>query len=223
MDGPSLLCKNQLVVATTSHSSDNSAVLLLIQQVHVVDSKKKVTVFFDSGSTGMFITHRAAKRIKAKRLRPVKLDLTTTGNVESQHSTYLYEVCLALSSGKPVTVTCFGLDQITGKVSSLDLKVIKELFPNLNPNLFQRHSEEVDILIGADLCSLHPRQVVATAGSNLKVLEGSFGMCLHGTHSRLKLCGEQKARIFSLAQVLLYFPLCRTYSVSYLLQLVILL
>ncbi|KAF6041601.1 hypothetical protein EB796_000114 [Bugula neritina] len=174
----SLLCKNQLVTATTSHSSDNSSVLLLIQQVHVVDSKKKVTVFFDSSSTGTFITHRAAKRIKAKRLkakrlkakrlRPVKLNLTTTGNVESQHSTYLYEVCLASSSGKPVTITCFGLDQITGKVSSLNLQVIKELFPNLDLNLFQRHSEEVDILIRADLCSFHPRQIVATAGSNLK-------------------------------------------------------
>jgi len=97
-------------------------------------------------------------------------DLTTTGNVESQHSTYLYEVCLASSSEKPVTITCFGLDQITGKVSSLNLQVIKELFPNLDPNLFQRHSDEVDILIEADLCCLHPRQVVATAGSNLKVL-----------------------------------------------------
>jgi len=119
--------------------------------------------------------------------------LTTTGNVESQHSTYLYKVFLASSLGKPVTITCFGLDQITGKVSSLNLQVIKELFPNLDPNIFQRHSEEVDILIGADLCSLHPRQVVATAGSNLNVLEGSFGMCLHGTHSRLRLCGEQKS------------------------------
>jgi len=73
------------------------------------------------------------------------------------------------------------------------LQVIKELFPNLYLDLFQRHSEEVDILIGADICSLHSRQVVATAGSNLKVLEGPFGLCLHGTHSRLRLSGEQKS------------------------------
>jgi len=76
---------------------------------------------------------------------------------------------------------------------SLNLQVIKELFPNPDMNLFQRYSDEVDVLIGEDLCSLHLRQVVATAGSNLKVLEGSFGMCLHGTHSRLRLSGEQKS------------------------------
>ncbi|KAF6028437.1 hypothetical protein EB796_013255 [Bugula neritina] len=122
-----------------------------------------------------------------------QLVTATTSHSKSQHSTYLYEVCLASNSGRPVTITCFVLIQITGKVSSLDLQVIKELFPKLDPNLFQCHSEEVDILIGADLCSLHPKQVVATAGSNLKVLEGSFGMCLHGTHSRLRLCGEQKS------------------------------
>jgi len=189
----SLLCKNQLVTATTNHSSDNNSVLLLIQLVHVVDSKKKVTVFFDSGSMGTFITHRAAKRIKAKRLRPLKLDLATTGNVESQNTTYLYEVCLASSLGKPV------LDLIR-KVPSLNLQVIKELFPNLDPNLFQRHSEEVDILIGAALCSLHSRQLVATAGSNLKVLEGSFGMCLHKTHSCFRLSIEQKSHFTQISR-----------------------
>jgi Mor family transcriptional regulator len=180
-------------MVSCSSKDSSSPALLLIQQVAVVGSAGSVSVFFDSGSTGTFITHDAAKRIKARRVRPVKLDLTTTGNVESQHSTYLYEASLVSSSQEVVSILCFGLDQITGKAAKLDLKVIKELFPGIDPDTLQRKSEDVDILIGGELCGLHPREEIASAGDHLKVLKGPFGLCLHGTHPKLRLEGSTES------------------------------
>ena len=195
-----LLCKNRTGATTdkeSHHLSSCSAgrytgcpALLLIKDVSVVSSSSRATVFFNGGSNGTFITHAAAKRLKARRLFHLNLGLTVTGNLESHHSTFVYEVELINSSEQVVKVLCAGLEQLTGKVSKLDLDVLRELFPTVNVELLQRRSDTVDMLIGSDYCGLIPRQEVATAGEHLKVVTGPFGLCITGTHPKLRVAGQ---------------------------------
>lgn len=60
-----------------------------IIEVQATGNSNKATLFFDSGSNTSYITHGAAKRLKARKLTKATLDITTMGNVETQ---YKYEV-----------------------------------------------------------------------------------------------------------------------------------
>ena len=76
--------------------------------------------FCDGGSNATYATHRAAERIQAKKLGKVTLDVTTMGNVEKTLHTQQYEFTLRTKTGKMVTVTAYGMDQITGPVNKFD-------------------------------------------------------------------------------------------------------
>jgi hypothetical protein len=69
-------------VASYTVGSDSMA-LYPIHQATISDSGRKVSVFCDGGSNASYITHRAAERIKAKKVKKLSLDVTT-GNVESK-------------------------------------------------------------------------------------------------------------------------------------------
>jgi hypothetical protein len=55
----------------------NSLSLYPIYQTAVCDSNKSISVFCDGGSNATYITHRAAERIRAKKLGKITLDVTT--------------------------------------------------------------------------------------------------------------------------------------------------
>ena len=111
-----------------------------IQQATISDSGRKVSVFCDGGSNASCITHRAAERIKAKKVKELSLDVTTMGNVEKTYNTWQYEFPINTSAGKKVTITAFGMERITGQVSKLDPKVLVKLFPEYDPETLQRKS-----------------------------------------------------------------------------------
>ena len=104
-----LLCRSQInstpatLSASSNHSNTGSS-LLPIQNIPMYKNHQVLTVFFDGGSNASFITHEAAQRCHAKRLRPVKLDLTTTGNIETTHDSYIYEVVLRSHASTPLTI-----------------------------------------------------------------------------------------------------------------------
>ena len=175
------------VVGNATSKHDSFPAVLCIQQVPVVSSNNGAMVFFDNGSNGTFITHSGARRLKATRIRQAHVWLTTTGNMETYHKTHLYEVYLRSTSQQAVRIFCLGLEEITGTASRLDADVPRSLFPSISPELLQRKSETVDILIGSDYCGLHPREEIATAGEHLKVLRGPLGICLNGSHPKLRL------------------------------------
>jgi hypothetical protein len=120
----------------------------------------------------------------AKKLAPVNLGVTMTGNTLNQIPTHLYEVSLLDSTGSIIRFKAYGLDEITGKVSPLDIDLLKRLFPGIAVDKCRRGSH-VDILIGCELAGLHPRRIVASAGPHLSVLEGPLGWCVQGSHPEL--------------------------------------
>jgi hypothetical protein len=174
-------------VQTGSHLSSRTFLALYpIQQAKVSGTGKKVTVFCDNGSNTTYITHKAADRIKAKRLSKYTLDITTMGNVETTYDTVEYEFTLQTVTGKKVDVKAYGMNKITGPVSKLDLNTVSELFPDYDVEVLQRQNTEVDVLLGCDYFGLHPKKEEERCGDHLYVMSGELGICLQGTHPRLK-------------------------------------
>ena len=171
---------------TASYAAGSEAVALYpIYQANVNDSNKKVSVFCDGGSNASYITHRAAERINAKKVKKLSLDVTTMGNVEKTYNTWQYEFAINTSAGKRISITAFGMERITGPVSKLDPKVLVKLFPDYDPESLQRKSSHVDVLLGCDYFGLHPKQEEARSGDNLSIMSGSLGICLQGAHPDL--------------------------------------
>ena len=166
-------------------SQSDAASLYPIYQAAVCGSNKTITVFCDGGSNASYITHRAAERIKAKKLGKVTLDVTTMGNVEQTHHTQQYEFTVPTNSGKKVTITAYGMERITGPISKLDNEVLKKLFPEYDPDVLQRKSNYVDVLLGCAYFGLHPKQEEARCGYNLSIMSGELGVCVQGTHPEL--------------------------------------
>lgn len=176
---PSVSSSSHLVKAPASMS------LYAIQQAYVVSGGKFANVFCDNGSNTSYITHRAAERLRVRNLDKYTLDITTMGNVSREYDTRLYEVAVRTVSGEVQKVLAFGIDNITGPVSSLDVSCLSKIFPDRDVSVLQRRSASVDMLLGCDYFALHPKREVHRVG-NLSIMQGELGVCLVGSHPDLK-------------------------------------
>ena len=198
-DHHTLLCKKEMspevvctdsnanrVVAHSNHAGVRKVGLYAITSAVVKPSRKEATIFLDNGSDSSWITDKAAKRLGASKLGKYVLEVRTTGGKETTYESQLYELDLVTLSGRIVTLELYGITNITGELSRLDLSVLSRLFPGYDCSALQRRNGEVDILIGSDNFGLHPKHELAAAGENLSIMEGAFGICLQGSHPDLK-------------------------------------
>ena len=119
---------------TASYAAGSEAVALYpIYQANVSDSNKKVSVFCDGGSNASYITHRAAERINAKKVKKLSLHVTTMGNVEKTYNTWQYEFAINTNAGKRISITAFGMERITGPVSWI--QSTGQVIPRLRPRI----------------------------------------------------------------------------------------
>jgi hypothetical protein len=161
--------------------------LYAIQQAYTSNAKK-ITVFCDNGSNSTYITHRAAEKVKASKLERFSLEVTTMGNRNKTYDTWLYEVPLRTITGKTVNVQAFGMEEITGPVSKIDVECLRDIFTRRaysNLEALQRQSSTVDLLLGCDYFGLHPKWEICSAG-HLSIMQGELGVCLQGSHPSLK-------------------------------------
>lgn len=159
--------------------------LYAIMEASVLGTDKTATTFCDDGSDTAYITHSAAQKLNARSIGKYTLDVTTMGNVQTTYKTKEYEISIRTQSGKIRKVVAFGMDKITGPVSTLDEKVLKRLFPNYDVSLLQRKSTSVDLLLGSNYFGLHPKHEIVSVGDNLSVMQGELGVCLQGAHPEL--------------------------------------
>ena len=71
---------------------------------------------------------------------------------------------------------------MSGPVEQLDEKLLSGIFPDYDSAIFTRPLGPVDILLGADYFSLHPKSEIATDGQNLSLMKGELGVCVQGYH-----------------------------------------
>ena len=200
----SLLCKKLEVNSSSDKESTESHLsrrsergILAIQQASVAGYQRKATVMMDNCADSSYITFDAARRFQARKLEGCTLEVTTTGGKRTEFKSAVYSITLVTQEGKEVEVRAYGLERISNKLSPLNMKVIQDLFPGLNISTLQRQSSEVDILLGNTLYGVHPKNEIATAGNNLSIMMGAFGMCIVGYHPSLDQVGQLNSHMVS--------------------------
>lgn len=189
-----LLCKsvqnkasiaNQITTSDCNAADSRQKSVFAINHVRSARCPQEATLFYDGGSNTTYILNDAVKRLKARKIRPVTLDVTTMGGNVKQFQTNLYEVDLLTTEKKTYTLEAFGMETLTGPVRRLDMEVIQQLFPLFNVKLLERRNSQVDILVGINHLGAHPKKEVARCGEDLGIFEGKLGFCIQGTHPAL--------------------------------------
>ena len=139
---------------------ESGLTLYAIYQAPVSSSREMAVIFCDDGSNTTFISQDGVRKLNAKKLAKTTLEITTLNGTETV-STCIYEVIIITASGRKVPINVIELPKLTGVVSQLDGKVLSLIFPDFDVNILQRPSAPVDILLGGDYFSLHPKRVWA--------------------------------------------------------------
>ena len=169
----------------SSHISDlsdkNTCSLMLMKIPLKCKLKRSINVLWDSGSTTSLITNTAAKTFGLRGL-PVTLTITTVGGDVKKVYSNKYHVPLIDRNGNVKTVLAYGIERITGDISSISVEKLSILFNTPIDNVSRPHGT-VELLIGFDYAGWHP--VMEECVDHLLILSNVFGKCLGGRHPSL--------------------------------------
>ena len=158
--------------------------LLLMQRITTVGGS--IFAFFDNGST---ITLVSASYVKKRNLKGIRVtyELITVGNRVKVQQTYLHEITLLDSAGKPHVLQAYEIDDICGEMKCVNVNGVVRLFKNLKASDVQREAGSIELLIGMEQIAIHPRHVDEREG--MVLFSSIFGTnkVLGGSH---KLLGE---------------------------------
>ena len=164
---------------TTSQNTKGESPFYAIFSVPVTSSSQKAIVFCDDGSEATFISSSAVRKLKAKKLRPTRIEMATLTS-SKEIDTYLYEVTLVTKAGRKCKVVAIALPELAGEANQLDIDALDSIFPDFDCVSLQRPKGEIDVLLGSDYFGLHPKHEIASDGKNLSIMQGDLGVCLQG-------------------------------------------
>ena len=152
--------------------------ILPIQKIDVQGSSKKLNTLFDNCSQNSFIRESVAKDLKLKG-QNISYTLICSDGSKKRFSSKLYKLKLVDKFGKYHAVELIGIKKLSTNFSGF--KVVNargklsrfKHCPDLSPEKLNRTSGFVDILLGNDLCGLHPDKVANI--DNLVILKSKFG------------------------------------------------
>ena len=150
-------------------------VLLLIQHVPVLSSPRKSVlglVFFDGGSTIGLIRNLFAKKLGLGG-KNVKKMVQVVGQTWSIWETVQYAVTLVDQFGKKHLVKAYSIDSITSPMERVLIDGIMHKFPDTRSLHVERPEGQVDLQVGLDKSSLHPKAVQSVG--DLTLYESMFG------------------------------------------------
>ena len=150
-------------------------VLLLLQYIQILSSPGKTIrglVFFDGGSTIALIRNLFAKKL-GLRGKKVKKMVQVVGQSWSVWETVQYAVTLVDQFGKKHLVKAYSIESITSPMEKILVDGIMHKFPDTRAVHVERPEGQVDMLVGLDRSSLHPRAVHSVL--DLTLYESIFG------------------------------------------------
>ena len=195
-----LLCKEAKVYAVDVHSSDNDeeGVVLCIMQVPVVKSKL-ASIFYDLGCSSNFVRDEFAKSCGFKGIQQ-KLSVKTLGGVITDYTVIEYSCYLKDINGEVRYFKAYGMDSITGEVSSIDSNKIMSIFPHISLKEAKKltRMNHVEILIGMPHPSWHPERAErARGGGDFWIFRGLFGSCVGGRHPEIADATRKSKSLFT--------------------------
>ena len=157
------------------NSDDSCEVLLLIQQIPVLCGPDKTLdslTFFDNGATIGLIREQFAIKLRLVGHK-VKKMVQIVGQDWSIWETIQYAVTLVDRTGSKHLVKVFSIESITSPMDHVFLDGIMHKFPDTRLSSLERPKGQVDLLIGLDRSSLHPK--AAQSVGDLTLYESLFG------------------------------------------------
>ena len=179
---------------------DSDGVVLLIMKVRSAKKGLMSSVFWDIGCTSNFVREDFAKRCGFQGHKE-KLSVTTLGGVETDYvSVTTYKCSLLDANGQTEHFEAYGMETITGELSSIDPSKIRRLFPHLSEKAIcsLQRGTHVDFLIGMSHPSWHPeRAEKARHGGDFWLYRGRFGSCVGGRHKEIKEGTRRSDNLFT--------------------------
>ena len=126
-----------------------------------------------------------AKRQKLLEI-PISYELITVGNHVTTQHTWLYEITLIDRKGLQVVVELYGIDDICGEIDAMKINGVIHLFPSLKLKEVSRTAGTVEMLIGMNYASLHPKAISEKEGLVLYSSRFGTGKILGGTHENIR-------------------------------------
>ena len=165
-------------VLSANATSDNvsNIVVLLIMKVQMLRKGKSASVFWDTGCTSNFIRDDFAKEC-GFRGEEVTLNVTTLGGVVTDYKTVISYKCSILDTeGYIHYFNAYGMNTITGDVSKISFRKLKQLFPRTSDESLHTLERDsgVNILIGLGEASWQPERDQKAKGGEIF---GSTGIC----------------------------------------------
>ena len=171
--------------STSTDSPRKDGVVLLIMTVRCRRGYMAST-FYDNGCNCNFICESFAKKCGFKG-REETLCVTTLGGVVTDyHKVITYSCSLKTVDGEWKDFEAYGMESITGALTTIEPAVIRKLFPNLDDHTINqlKRASKVDILIGICEASWIPVRTEPAKSSegDLWLFKNDFGICVGGRH-----------------------------------------
>ena len=158
----------------SSHVSVNGSrlgqTLLPVQSIPVEDGSMRIRVMFDNGSQSTFILNQTARKLKLKGI-PISYVLVCTDGERKKMNGVLYKLSLIDGGGNTHFIEAVGLDKISSSFPGVKVFKVKaaikrllsnsefSMYKSLTDKKLSRTDGQLDLLVGTDLSSLHPKGV----------------------------------------------------------------
>lgn len=166
--------------------------LLMISKV--LSRGRPITTLWDSGSDITIITHTLASKYGLQS-KDVDLSMTKVGNVTEKFPSKEYILPLTDKDGNELLIRAVGMNEISSDLAEVDVSEVVSLFKehNISHCDIERPSGSIDLLIGTDNCELLPT-VIGTNGK-LQLMQNRFGLCIRGSHPRIRSRGNSSSHV----------------------------
>ena len=189
----------QRVNSAKTEGDSSEGVLLLIMNVMSFKRGSTVPVFWDLGSSSNFVLESYAKKCGFKG-REEHLSVTTLGGVTTDYYTVIEYTCYIRSmDGTLEKFEAYGMESITGALTTIGTQVIRRLFPNLDERTISnlKRAKDVVYLLGMKHPSWHPERAERARGEgDLWLYRGRFGACIGGRHLMIKEETRKSSSLF---------------------------
>ena len=156
--------------------------------VPILSGPNKTTLgltFFDNGSSMGLVREKFAQKLGLKG-KKVVLVVQVLGQDWSRWETVQYAVTMVDKHGEKHLIRAYSIESITSPIDKVLVDGVMCRFPDIRPMMVQRPVGPVDLLIGLNRSSLHPKAVTNVGDLTLYETIFGSGFVLGGTDPELK-------------------------------------
>ena len=152
--------------------------VLPIQSVPISESKEPITVMFDNCSQNSFLLNDVARNLGLVGIN-ISFVLICTNGSKTKMTSKLYRLTLVDRRGDNHNIEAIGLDNLSSKYPGFKIINLKKVLDSapwghaITEEKLSRNSGNIQLLLGNDVASLHPRDIMNEG--ELVIMQSLFG------------------------------------------------